>query len=177
MDSRQSKRRSQHSQPGRRAPDRDCSGCSRSTSRACTELGRRHPKHRAAGARHAALATRARRLPPLRRVEHHRDRRRPRATRARRAPVDPADRRVRRIVMTDDGNRTLDHMRECLFHDAPLVGTLTTTKIARNCARCSRRPSAIAPPAAGSTCSVLAAESVSVTFRPWPQTARRPTCC
>lgn len=38
--------------------------------------------------------------------------------------IDAADRRVRRIVITTEGNRMLDHMRECLFQDAPLVGTL-----------------------------------------------------
>jgi DNA-binding MarR family transcriptional regulator len=38
--------------------------------------------------------------------------------------IDATDRRIRRIVITREGNELLEHMRECLFRDAPLVGTL-----------------------------------------------------
>lgn len=45
--------------------------------------------------------------------------------------IDASDRRVRRIVITPDGNQLLDHMRECLFQDEPLVGALDETERAQ----------------------------------------------
>jgi DNA-binding MarR family transcriptional regulator len=43
--------------------------------------------------------------------------------------VDPADRRVRRIVVTGAGADVVTHMRECLFRDEPLVGALDADEI------------------------------------------------
>jgi DNA-binding MarR family transcriptional regulator len=45
--------------------------------------------------------------------------------------VDPTDRRVRRIVVTEDGAALVDHLRECLFRDEPLVGTLDAAEVAQ----------------------------------------------
>ena len=42
--------------------------------------------------------------------------------------VDETDRRVRRIVVTAQGNEVLTHMRECLFQDAPLVAELNESE-------------------------------------------------
>jgi DNA-binding MarR family transcriptional regulator len=45
--------------------------------------------------------------------------------------VDPADRRVRRIVVTEQGRALVDETRNCLFRDDPLVGALDEDEIAR----------------------------------------------
>ena len=43
--------------------------------------------------------------------------------------VDPADRRVRRVVVTAAGADVVAHMRECLFRDEPLVGALDAHEV------------------------------------------------
>jgi len=45
--------------------------------------------------------------------------------------VDPADRRVRRIVLTDAGAELVDRLRACLFRDEPLVGALDADEVAQ----------------------------------------------